>query len=142
MVEYYCSRLQRPGRGPGPQQEVERHNSEVGQTLPTRAGAPTHAPRGIKYATPVRPLPRRPVSSSTAQHLPSHYCTAATVRRSEVGGMKVAVVSRSGREVVKGGIDIKDSVRACRLRLPPFRPPEVLHSVRGLASVGVFVVGV
>jgi hypothetical protein len=52
MVEYYCSRLQSPGRGPGPQQEVEHHNSEVGQTLPTRAGAPTHAPRGINTPPP------------------------------------------------------------------------------------------
>ena len=45
--------------------------------------------------------------------------------------MKVTVVSRSGREVVKGGIDLKDSVRCA-----PARPPRI-DFLRGLGFSAV-----
>lgn len=44
--------------------------------------------------------------------------------------MKVTVVSRSGRELVKGGIDLKDSVRCAPSR--PLASPPPLDSLRGL----------
>jgi very-long-chain enoyl-CoA reductase len=105
------------------------HHKSGGSNGPPPARGPTQSPRprrsGIKYATSLRPLPRRPVSSlhpsslflghtASAQALS---CLAAAAASSTTGtagaaGMKVTVVSRSGREVVKGGIDLKDFVRA------------------------------
>jgi hypothetical protein len=49
--------------------------------------------------------------------------------------MKVTVVSRSGREVVKGGIDLKDSVRCAPSRPLARSPPLSLDLLRGLGLV-------
>jgi hypothetical protein len=126
--------------------------------------APRHRP-GVpppwdqnKYATSARPLPRRPVSSSLLHgharrrqqqsYSVSPLPHSASLPRLPVclGRMKVTVASRSGRELVKGGIDLKDSV-CCVPSLPPARPSlrplgllwglGLVPSGRGRFSVGV-----
>lgn len=118
----------------------------VGPTPPT-CTLPSPAPprdqiRRLRPSTPSpppspllsSPLPRihgRRQQAATRRSSRLSPRSAASLPRLPVGGrMKVTVVSRSGREVVKGGIDLKDSVRCAPSR--PLASPPPLDSLRGL----------
>jgi hypothetical protein len=65
----------------------------------------------IRHLPPSAPSPPRRLFLFTSPPRPHRHTVASLLQRG-AGGMKVTVVSRSGREVVKGGIDLKESVRS------------------------------